>query len=238
MEMSNMDIMSTILHTIKVVINNRNRLTTTKNMVEKLLSLNPDEQIIILDNGSTYPPLLEWYQGINDRVEVRMGKNEGHLALWAIGLDRELGEHFVYTDSDLELNPDFPKNWKEIMLDLIYKYDIKKVGLALEVGDLPDFYRYKNQVVRNEGRWWLTEVEQGVFLADTDTTFALMVNNGHNEYKSVRVAKNGFTCRHMPFYVDLSNLSEEEKYYLDHHDLFFTTQYTKQHINPEIYNDI
>jgi len=38
---------------IKVVINNRNRLTTTKNMVEKLLVLNPLLDIIILDNGST-----------------------------------------------------------------------------------------------------------------------------------------------------------------------------------------
>ena len=39
---------------IKVVINNRNRLTTTKNMVEKLLSLNPLVDIIILDNDEKF----------------------------------------------------------------------------------------------------------------------------------------------------------------------------------------
>ena len=59
-----MDITSIATYT-SVVINNRNRLTTTRNMVEKLLSLNPDEHIIIIDNESTYPPLLEWYEYIN-----------------------------------------------------------------------------------------------------------------------------------------------------------------------------
>jgi hypothetical protein len=60
-------------NSIKVVINNRNRLTTTKFMVEKLLSLNPDGGIIIIDNGSTYEPLLNWYDEIKDKVDVSYG---------------------------------------------------------------------------------------------------------------------------------------------------------------------
>jgi glycosyltransferase involved in cell wall biosynthesis len=87
---------------IKVVINNRNRLTTTKNMVEKLLVLNPLLDIIILDNGSTYPPLLEWYKTIH--CQKYFLENQGHLALWSIGLDKKLGDYFVYTDSDIILN--------------------------------------------------------------------------------------------------------------------------------------
>ena len=95
----------------KVVINNRNRLTTTKNMVDKLLELNADEQIIIIDNGSTYPPLLEWYNNINNpNVAVHFEKNEGHLALWATQLDKQLGEYFVYTDSDIILPDEFPNH--------------------------------------------------------------------------------------------------------------------------------
>ncbi len=101
--MKTMDIME-IIDSIKVVINNRNRLTTTKKMVEKLLLLNPQEKIIIIDNGSTYAPLLNWYDEIKDRVDIRLGTNEGHLALWAIGLFKELGDYFIYTDSDIELN--------------------------------------------------------------------------------------------------------------------------------------
>ncbi len=207
-------------------------------MVDKLLLLNPDEKIIILDNGSTYPPLLDWYDGLQGIVEVRMLGNEGHLAFWAIGMDREVGDYFVYTDSDLELSPDLPKNWKEVLFDLINRYEINKVGLAIRIDDLPDHYRYKNQVRRNEGRWWLQEVEEGVFKADTDTTFALYRNIHDNCYESLRVAKNGFSCKHIPFYLDLNNLDEEERYYLENHDLNKTTQYTKQHIEPNKFTDI
>jgi glycosyltransferase involved in cell wall biosynthesis len=172
----------------KVVINNRNRLTTTKNMVEKLLQLNPDEQIIIIDNGSTYPPLLEWYKTIN--VEVYFEKNEGHLALWATQLDKVLGEFFVYTDSDIILNENF-----------------------------------------------LESVDEYLFKADTDTTFSFMKNFFDNCYPSLRITRPDMICRHHGWYLDLDNLDEEEKYYLEHLENT-TTQYSKQHKNPELYNDI
>jgi hypothetical protein len=69
-------------------------------MVEQLLALNPNEHIIILDNDSSYPPLLEWYEGImnnpNYHIQVIFKGNEGHLALWGIGLDKELGDFFCF----------------------------------------------------------------------------------------------------------------------------------------------
>ena len=227
----------------KVVINNRNRLTTTKNMVDKLLELNTDEQIIIIDNGSTYPPLLEWYNNINNpNVAVHFEKNEGHLALWATQLDKELGEYFVYTDSDIILPDEFPKGWKLIMYHLIKWYSsYDKIALALHIEDLPDHYRYKNQVKRNEARWWLEKYDSEMFdylyKADTDTTFAMMRNFGDNCYKSLRISKPNMMARHHGWYLDLDNLDEEEKYYLDHLQNT-TTQYSKQHKNPELYNDI
>jgi glycosyltransferase involved in cell wall biosynthesis len=227
----------------KVVINNRNRLTTTKNMVDKLLELNTDEEIIIIDNGSTYPPLLEWYNNINNpNVAVHFEKNEGHLALWATQLDKQLGEYFVYTDSDIILPDEFPKGWKLIMYHLIKWYSsYDKIALALHIDDLPDHYRYKNQVKRNEARWWIEKYDSEMFdylyKADTDTTFAMMRNFGDNCYKSLRISKPNMMARHHGWYLDLDNLDEEEKYYLNHLENT-TTQYSKQHKNPELYNDI
>ena len=221
---------------IKVVINNRNRLTSTKNMVEHLLRLNPNEQIIILDNGSTYPPLLEWYKTI--KCEINYIENHGHLALWSIGLDKTIGHYFVYTDSDIELNNDFPTNWKEIMLEKLQKHNVNKVALALDLKEIPNFYRYKNQVLRNEERWWMNEIEDNVFEAHTDTTFFLMKNIFDNCYKSIRLAHNNMICKHLPWYDDLSNLSEEEKYYLEHLGDRQLTQYSKQHKHPQNYNDV
>lgn len=226
------------LSNINIVINNRNRLTTTKKMVEKLLSINPNEQIIIIDNGSTYPPLLEWYNKIIDTVNIRFHKNEGHLALWATGLYKELGEYFIYTDADIILPDNLPLDWKEIMFNTMMKYpEYKKIALGLRIDDLPENYLFKNQVKRNEGRWWLEEVEPNLYKADTDTTFALMKNFGDNCYPSLRICREDLICRHHGWYLCLDNLDDEEKYYLDHLENTMT-QYSKQHKNPENYTDI
>ena len=236
-----MDIMSMIT-SIKVIINNRNRLTTTKNMVDKLITLNGSEQIIILDNDSKYPPLLNWYKEtmrnpFYKNVSIHFGRNEGHLALWATGLYKELGEYFVYTDSDIQLNEHFPMDWKEIMLNLCIKHDTK-IALALRINDLPDHYRYKNQVIRNESPWWHFEAEKDLFVADTDTTFFMMRNFGDNEYRSYRIARPDMVARHIPWYHDLSNLDDEETYYLNNMGARVLTQYSKQHLEPEKYTDI
>jgi len=226
------------LSNINIVINNRNRLTTTKKMVEKLLSINPNEQIIIIDNGSTYPPLLEWYNKIIDTVNIRFHKNEGHLALWATGLYKELGEYFIYTDADIILPDNLPLDWKQIMFNIMMKYpEYKKIALGLRIDDLPENYLFKNQVKRNEGRWWLEEVESNLYKADTDTTFALMKNFGDNCYPSLRICREDLICRHHGWYLCLDNLDDEEKYYLDHLEDTMT-QYSKQHKNPENYTDI
>jgi hypothetical protein len=43
----------------------------------------------------------------------------------------------------------------------------------------------------------------------------------------------------MSWYLDLENLDEEEKYYLDNLvGQRVSTQYSKQHLEPEKYNDV
>lgn len=238
-----MDIMSTT--NISIVINNRDRLTTTKKMVEHILSLNPNQKIIIIDNGSTYPPLLKWYDEIGwydeilYNVKVERRENKGHLAFWHYGFPKWIGEYFVYTDSDIILNAEMPKTWLEEMFDILQSNNVKKVSLALEIDDLPEIYTYKNQVVRNEGRWWLNKIQYKdyeLYKADTDTTFSLMRNFHDNCYESIRVAGK-FTAKHAPWYIDINNLDEEEKYYLNNIDLRFNTQYSKQHLNPQQFTD-
>lgn len=207
-------------------------------MVEHLFRLNKSQEIIILDNDSSYEPLIKWYKEIENKVDIRYLTNEGHLAIWATAIYKELGEYFIYTDSDLELNENMPDDFQLVMYNLLQKYEMNKVALAIKIDDLPNHYRYKNQVVRNEGRWWLEQVEPDVYKADTDTTFALMRNIGDNTYRSLRIAKNDFICKHVPFYIDLDNLDEEEQYYIDNIGERVTTQYTKQHKDPKNYNDV
>lgn len=204
-------------------------------MVEHLLRLNPNEEVIILDNESTYPPLLDWYKTIEHKVQIRMLPNHGHTAFWTIELDKTIGEYFVYTDSDIELNENFPQNWKERMMNIMQKYSVQKVALALRIDDLPDVYALANQVKGNEHRWWQKEVEKDVYEADTDTTFSLFKNFNDNCFPSLRMAQEDMICRHLPWYHDLKNLDDEEKYYLEHLGVRQLTQYSKQHKNPEQY---
>lgn len=212
-------------------------------MVERLLSVNPREEIIIIDNDSTYEPLINWYNklavswGMN--IQVRYHKNYGHTALWGTEIYKELGDYFIYTDSDIILPESLPLDWKKIMFSVMESYpEYNKIALGLRIDDLPDHYRYKNQVIRNESRWWVEEIEKNIFRADTDTTFALMKNFGDNCYNSLRICRPDLLCRHHGWYLDLTNLDEEEKYYLANVSDQLTTQYSKQHKYPEVYTDI
>jgi glycosyltransferase involved in cell wall biosynthesis len=228
------------MFTCPIVINNRNRLTTTKNMVEHLLQLNPTQKIIILDNDSTYIPLLQWYKTMFGKIEIMMLANEGHLAFWLIGLDKTIGKYFVYTDSDIILNKNLGALFLEMMYDYHIIYDVDKIAFGLKIDDIPDHYRYKQQVLRNEGRWWLEEnkVEKNIYRADTDTTFALYKNNYDNQYNSLRLTHDFLIAQHAPWYDDIYNLSDEEKYYLDNLGDRQLTQYSKQAKYPEQYSNI
>jgi len=68
---------------IPIFINSRDRLNCLKLLIEWLLKAGY-KNLIILDNDSSYPPLLDYYRGLeaDSRIRVvRLGKNLGHKAL-------------------------------------------------------------------------------------------------------------------------------------------------------------
>jgi hypothetical protein len=214
------------MNELRVVINNRDRLTTTVKLVEDLLNRNT-KSIWIIDNGSSYPPLLDWYNKLPSDVTLFRYHNIGHYALWSSGLIKQIKEDWCfYTDSDIELNSKMPVEYQCYMLDVANKYSIDKIGAALSIDNIPDHYSLKEQVLRNEDRWWLNEVEPNIYRADTDTTFCLIKKV--DQFESLRIAGD-FTCKHTPWYIDLNNLDEEEKYYISNIDVSRVTQYTRQH---------
>ena len=83
---------------IPVIINNRNLLTWPKAMVRDLSKWEGIGDIYIVDNGSTYEPLLEWYATKPCEV-ISLGVNAGHQAPWLCGLVQKLGEpYYAVTD--------------------------------------------------------------------------------------------------------------------------------------------
>jgi len=218
------------LRDIPVIINNRNRLSY---MLELIAWLERAEMrnIIILDNDSTYPPLLEYYAQTKYEV-VRLGENIGHLALLKPGIfDRFKDDFFIYTDPDVLPTDECPLNCIEVIFDILIRNDVDKVGFNLRIDDLPDHYCLKQEVVeKNQGFWradlgrWSKKHSCKVFDALIDSTFALyrpgldQLRGGWDPWYNLRCLRTGFpyTARHLPWYENTSRLSEEEMYYADH----------------------
>lgn len=205
---------------IPIYINNFNRLSTTKKLVEDLQKLGY-QNITILDNQSSYPPLLEWYDSDPCRI-IHLARNMQSYALWDCGEFKNVAEEpwIVYSDSDIELNPNAPPDFVNILIEKADKYNFTKAGLALSIENLPD-NSYANFYKDWEAKFWHNELEPNVFDAQVDTTFCIVKPHSTIQYKALRVAGN-FTAKHVPWYVQWDNLDDEEKYYLAHAENYST----------------
>ena len=200
---------------IPIIINNFNRLTYLKSLINSLTSRGY-HNIYILDNKSTYPPLLDYYKTCPFTVG-----NLGYKALWISGIfNRFKDSYYVYTDSDMEISAECPDDFMQHFLDILERYPLtQKVGFGLRIDDLPDHFINKEKVIEHESQFWAKEVKKGIYRADIDTTFALYrpyCKGVANKY--VEAYRTGFPylINHLPWYVDTNNMSEEECYYVNH----------------------
>lgn len=203
---------------IPIIINNYNRVTTLKMLISDLESRGY-YNIHIIDNNSSYPPLLEYYETSKHKV-YRLNKNIGFKALWKSGLwYRFLRGYYCYTDSDLSLDPSCPHDFMEVFYKLLKKYpEVFKVGFSLKIDDLPDHYDRKQEVIDWESRFFRKEKEKNVFIAPIDTTFALyrpFARRGKRD-GSDEILRVGppYQCKHLPWYVNSGAPSKEEVYYV------------------------
>lgn len=205
------------LKSIPVIINNRNRLGYLKKLIA-WLERNEMINIFIIDNDSTYKPLLQYYQTIPYKI-FYLKKNVGHLALWKTGLIKKFEhDYYIYTDPDILPVFDSIKGIKFLM-SLLNKYgNIEKAGLGLKIDDLPDHYADKHKVLSWEKQFWLKEVEKDVYDAGVDTTFALYrpYTNGYLWVQHAYRSGGEFIARHLPWYENSEQPGEEENYYKNH----------------------
>jgi hypothetical protein len=199
---------------IPIILNNYNRLSTTKKLADDLYNLGYTN-IHILDNQSTYPPLLEYYKVCPYKV-VLLDANMEHLAVYNSGYINNFLHlpWIVYSDPDLEVFTHIPENFIQILIDKAEKYAHNKAGLALSLDGLPD-NEYANHYHNWEQRYWQKELEKDVYEAHVDTTFCIIKPGECFDYRAIRVAGN-LTAKHVPWFVDFNNLDEEETYYLEH----------------------
>ncbi|MBP3564708.1 MAG: glycosyltransferase [Alistipes sp.] len=206
---------------IPIIINSFNRLTTLKRLISSL-EQRGYTNIYILDNCSTYPPLVEWLKEVPYEV-IHLPNNLGFKALWKHKPSRKrfCGDYYIYTDADVELDSNCPDDIIERMFSLLrdnYPYAFK-IGPSIRIDDLPDCYDRKQEVIEWESRFFTRPEGKELFRAPIDTTFALYRPRiGLSRRPSLEAYRMAapYQIKHLPWYEDSQNPTEEERYYKEH----------------------
>lgn len=171
---------------------------------------------VLVDNASTYLPLLEWYDSCPYEV-VRLDKNYGCYGFWQLPIAEQQKGYYVVTDCDLDLSG-IPRDLAERLIEVFGRHtDVTKVGLSLEINDIPDTFLLKESVVGHESQFWKEQREPGVWQADIGATFALYHSDRdtkHSFYRGLRLDRP-YTARHLPWYLDRTTATDEHRFYFE-----------------------
>lgn len=174
---------------------------------------------VIVDNSSTYPPLLKWLAVCP--FEVHTVINTGSISPWLNNI--VTGEFYIVTDHDLDLSG-VPLDMVDyLMKGLEGKPEAVKCGLSLRIDDLPN-NEYARHAKEYESRFWVGE-KDGFYPAVLDTTLALYgaerlkgyeptENPKRDKFFHALRAAEPYTARHLPWYNTIENLTDEEMYYM------------------------
>lgn len=199
-----------------VIINSRDRYEPLVTLLHFLESLG-HTRIMLVDNDSTYPPLLQLFETTPHQV-VRLGRNGMHKSPWESMGVRFAAKESPYILSDPDILPEatYPQNPFRYFTDLLNKYpDVNKVGFGLHIDDIPDHFTQKQAVLSWESRYWLPDIalEDNVYKTSVDTTLALYrPKTWWFLDPSIRTGGQ-YQAYHEPWYQDSQNPTEDFMFY-------------------------
>jgi FkbM family methyltransferase len=205
------------------VIIGYNQLTYIRNMVKQLERYTSD--IVVVDNHSTYQPLLDYYDKEFGYTLLRRQQNEGHEVYQSKPIQSLVGDLYVLTDPDLRFNPQLPQNFIQTLLALSNNFEAHKVGFALNIArqDLRTDVNYFGKSIKTwESQFWKNSLKYSkdpkleLYSAAIDTTFCLVNKRFASGGISIRVAGD-YTCDHLPWYKNFQNelAPGEYEFYLE-----------------------
>lgn len=212
---------------LPVYIPSFNNPTYLRRMIEQLASVGL-RNVIVIDNGSEFPPHLELLHSLAHRVEVhRLNANPGPRHFFRDAAFYEnLPQHFCMTDPDLEFNPELPPDFLEHLIELTSRHRVGKAGFALDISEpnkmIQEPFLIEGRHYRIwewEAHFWKHPLETGVrdipYRAWIDTTFAVYNKEffrAEDYLDAIRVAGR-YTARHLPWYAEHSVPADEAAFY-------------------------
>jgi hypothetical protein len=206
-----------------VVINCRDRIAPLRKLIG-WLERHGHQRIVLVDNASTYPPLLRYLERTKHTV-VRLDRNTGHLAPWeASVIDIHIGpdEYYVETDCDVVPESFCPGDVLDLLRQVLDRYpEHCKAGLGLRIDNLPRWSSHRREIMRWENQFWQSRIAgpgdwPPLYEAPIDTTFAMYRPSSVPLLDKAIRTGFPYVARHDPWYSNTWARSREDRYYRAH----------------------
>lgn len=201
---------------VPIFINSFNRVNCLRQLIQ-WLQTHGYRRIFVIDNASTYPPLLVYYETIEKAgvTVIRLCENVGSLALWEREVLHTVGvsSEFVYTDPDVVPAESCPGTVVQHLQRLLNQYpEVPKIGLGLRLASIPTHFRHRAEALRWEAQFWRRPVAPGLMAAEVDTTFALYRPGSAHELGNANNLRTTYPylAEHLGWHVNSEHPSEED----------------------------
>jgi hypothetical protein len=208
---------------IPIVIINRDRLYPLIDQVNVLKNKGYNN-ITIIDNQSTYQPLLDWYKesGIDvfyNNVTENYCYAFRDLVLQGHPKFTEITSNwYVLNDSDIIPLDTVPDNFINDLIEYAIRHNKTKVGMSIKIDDLDMSYPLNTWVYSYESTYWTNAIVDGnveLYPHPIDTTFAVYAPQTIPTWSDNTLrAGVPYIVKHAPFYYNPEALPDDEKYYL------------------------
>ena len=198
-----------VKNNMTAVVIGYNQCSFIKNMVQQLEKYTSD--IIIIDNASTYQPLLDYYENDFKFTLLKQKSNYGHNVHLQDRIQKIFGDIYLLTDPDLQFNPKLPDNFIRQLVDIANYFQVNKLGFALDIAsdDIRTDTIYHGKSIKMwESQFWEVRLSYmpnpslELYRADIDTTLCL-INRRYRGFP-IRVAGD-FTCFHIPWHKNFQH---------------------------------
>jgi hypothetical protein len=208
---------------VPLVVLNFNQLTYTRNLVNWWRWSAPGNPIYVVDNASTYPPLLDYYTQDGGLVVNRCPENKApeNLRRFLDDVIHPRFSHYVVSDADISPHPATPADFLAVLRHAIDELGYHHAGFGLITDDLPPWTIDREAVLRNETAAKSEPVSfefggrtvEG-WKAAIDTTFAMFSTANGGWYAPMNIddwtnSLRVFDAFHLPWYLDAERVNPE-----------------------------